>query len=104
MQKTNLIHDDINSEVMNWYTANNVEGQPDHEIRYTHEQRKTRVDNSQRHANGEKYDKDGEKIHRGYRTSRTVRRWQRYKTTEERQHNMLMNACGAIYAKVQRDN
>ena len=104
MQETNLIHNDINSDVINWYTANNVEVQPDHEIRYTHEQRKSRVDNAQRYANGEKYDKDGEKIHRGYRTSRTVRRWRKYKTEEERQHKMWMAACGVVYAKINRNN
>ncbi len=53
MQETNLIREDIDRDVIFWYRANNLGVPPNQPIRNTHEQRKRRVDNARRYANGE---------------------------------------------------
>ena len=110
MQEINLIHEDIeniNCDVIIWYRANNLEVPPNQPIRNTHEQRKRRVDNARRHANGEKYDKDGEYIHRGYQNSRIFwysRRHKKAPTEEEKQHKIWMTYCEAVDAEWLRNN
>jgi hypothetical protein len=95
MQETNFISKDIKNidrDIIIWYRANNVDVPPNQPIRNTHAQRKRRVDNARRHANGEKYDKDGKYIHRGYQKSRICWSSRRNKKepTEEEKHKKAL--------------
>ena len=79
----------------------NVKGPSNKPIRNTtHKQRKIRVDNARRHANGENYDADGKKILRGYQKKHQSRlHWfsRRYKTEEDKNDAIFKTFCLGVY-------